>query len=140
MTDIADYTHYVSTPFTETKLQFKCITDNDTQRAIDKLENKSSCGHDGIFNKLLRLLKIELSSSLTLIINQIITTGIFLDSFNISNITPLSKKKVTFLCYQSTDQFHFYQQSQRFLKYFFLYSQSSLQLYNEMLSTISTFL
>ena len=92
MTDIADYTHYVSTPFTETKLQFKCITDNDTQRAIDKLQNKSSCRHDGIFNKLLKLLKIELSKSLTLIINQIITTGIFLDSFNISNITPLSKK------------------------------------------------
>ena len=49
----------VSTPLTETKLQFKCITDNDTQRAIDKLENKSSSGHDGISNKLLKLLKIE---------------------------------------------------------------------------------
>ena len=79
-------------PLTETKLQFKCITDNDTQRAIDKLENKSSFGHDGISNKLLKLLKIELSKSLTLIINQMITTGIFPDSFKISKITPLFKK------------------------------------------------
>ena len=92
ITDNADYTQYVSTPLTETKLQFKCITDNDTQRAIDKLENKSSSGHDGISNKLLKLLKIELSKSLTLIINQMITTGIFPDSFKISRITPLFKK------------------------------------------------
>ena len=89
ITDNDDYTQYVSTPLTETKLQFKCITDNDTQRAIDKLENKSSSGHDGISNKLLKLLKIELSKSLTLIINQMITTGIFPDSFKISKITPL---------------------------------------------------
>ena len=92
ITDNADYTQYVSTPLTETKLQFKCITDNDTQRAIDKLENKNSSGHDGISNKLLKLLKIELSKSLTLIINQMITTGIFPDSFKISKITPLFKK------------------------------------------------
>ena len=91
ITDNADYTQYVSTPLTETKLQFKRITD-DTQRAIDKLENKSSSGHDGISNKLLKLLKIELSKSLTLIINQMITTGIFPDSFKISKITPLFKK------------------------------------------------
>ena len=92
ITDSADYTQYVTTPLTETKLQFKCITDNDTQRAIDKLENKSSSGHDGISNKLLKLLKIELSKSLTLIINQMITTGKFPDSFKISKITPLFKK------------------------------------------------
>ena len=90
--NIIDYTQYLSTPITETKLQFKCITDNDTQKAIDKLENKSSSGHDGISNKLLKLLKMELSKSLTLIINQMITTGIFPDSFKISKITPIFKK------------------------------------------------
>ena len=90
--NIIDYTQYLSTPITETRLQFKCITDNDTQKAIDKLENKSSSGHDGISNKLLKLLKMELSKSLTLIINQMITTGIFPDSFKISKITPLFKK------------------------------------------------
>ena len=90
--NIIDYTQYLSTPITETRLQFKCITDNDTQKAIDKLENKSSSGHDGISNKLLKLLKMELSKSLTLIINQMITTSIFPDSFKIPKITPLFKK------------------------------------------------
>ena len=41
--------------------------------AIDRLENKSSSGHDGNFNTLLQLLKIELSKLLTLKINQMIT-------------------------------------------------------------------
>ena len=90
--NIIDYTQYLSTPITETRLQFKCITDNDTQIAIGMLENKSSSGHDGISNKLLKLLKMDLSKSLTLIINQMITTGIFPDSFKISKITPLFKK------------------------------------------------
>ena len=38
-------------PSVETRFQFKCITDNDTRLAIDKLENTSSSGHDGISNK-----------------------------------------------------------------------------------------
>ena len=75
-----------------TRLQFKCITETETLKAIDNLENKNSSGHDGISNKLLKLTKKELSKSLTLIINQIITTGIFPDSFKKSKITPLFKK------------------------------------------------
>ena len=89
----ADYTNYISMlPSVETRFQFKCITDNDTRLAIDKLENKSSSGHDGISNKLLKVLKFELSKSLTLIINQMITTGVFPDSLKISKIIPLFKK------------------------------------------------
>ena len=56
--DIIDYTQYLSTPITETRLQFKCNTD-DTQKAIDRLENKTSSEHDGISNKLLKLLKSD---------------------------------------------------------------------------------
>ena len=73
-----------------TRLQFKCITETETLKAIDNLENKNSSGHDGISNELLKLTKKELSKSLTLIINQMITTGIFPDSFKKkSKITPL---------------------------------------------------
>ena len=61
-------------------------------KAIDRLENISSSGHDGISNKLLKLVKNELKKLLTLIINQMITTGIFPESFKISKITPLYKK------------------------------------------------
>ena len=89
----AGYTNYISMlSSVETRFQFKCITDNDTRLAIDKLENKSSSGHDGISNKLLKVLQFELSKSLTLIINQMITTGVFPDLFKISKIIPLFKK------------------------------------------------
>ena len=58
--NIADYTNYISVlPSIETKFQFKGIADGDTRLAIDNLENKSSSGHDGISNKLLKLLKFE---------------------------------------------------------------------------------
>ena len=86
-----DFQQYLDTP-AETSLKFNCITENETMKAIDRLENKSSSGHDGISNKLLKLVKNELKKPLTLIINQIITTGTFPEAFKISKITPLYKK------------------------------------------------
>ena len=61
-------------------------------RAIDNLENKNSSGHDGVSNKVLKYIKLEISNSLTLMVNQMLTTGIFLDSFKKSKITPIFKK------------------------------------------------
>ena len=43
-------------------------------------------------SKLLKLLKFELSKSLTLIINQMISSGVFPDSLKVSKIIPLIKK------------------------------------------------
>ena len=86
-----DFQQYLDTP-AETSLKFNCITENETMKAIDRLENKSSSGHDGISNKLLKSVKNELKKPLTLIINQMITTGIFPEAFKISKITPLYKK------------------------------------------------
>ena len=73
-----------------TRLQFKCITETETLKAIDNLENKNSSRHDGISNELLKLTKKELSKYLTLIINQMITTGIFPDSFKKNQKLPHS--------------------------------------------------
>ena len=89
-----DFSQYMGVP-ENTCLQFKCITKTETLKAIDNLENKNSSGHDGISNKLLKLTKKKLSKSLTLIINQMITTGIFPDSFKKSKITPLFKKVIS---------------------------------------------
>ena len=74
-----NYKHYLQTPKT-TLCKFKLINEHVTLTTIDKLENKTSCGHDGISNKLLKCIKHELSKSLTLIINQMLTTGIFPES------------------------------------------------------------
>ena len=71
-----DFQQYLDTP-AETSLKLNCITENETMKATDRLENKSSSGHDGISNKLLKLVKNELKKPLTLIINQMITTSIY---------------------------------------------------------------
>ena len=74
----ADFNHmqYLGTP-TKTSFNFYCITEIETMKAIDTLENKSSLGHDGISNKIVKLLKNEISKPLTVIINQMLKTGIF---------------------------------------------------------------
>ena len=73
-------------------MQFKCINKENTIKAIENLENKNSSGHDGISNKLLKSIKCSVSKSLTIIINQMITTGIFPDDFRVSRVTPIFKK------------------------------------------------
>ena len=87
----ADYKQYLTSPTKET-LQFKCITKDYTIKAIDNLENKTSSGHDGISNTLLKIIKNDISESLTIIINQMLTTGIFPDAFKLSKVIPLFKK------------------------------------------------
>ena len=58
-------------------MQFKCITKDYTAKAIEGLESKKSSGHDGISNTLLKVIKARISQSLAIIINQMLTTGIF---------------------------------------------------------------
>ena len=82
---------YLGTP-TKTSFNFHCSTEMETMKAIDTLENKSSSVHDGISKKIVKLLKNEFSKPLTGIINQMLKTGIFPDSFNTSKIVPLFKK------------------------------------------------
>ena len=52
--------------------KFQLIDENATIKAIHHIENKSSSGHDGISNVLLKYVKLEISKPLTLIINQMI--------------------------------------------------------------------
>ena len=88
---IADSKQYLTSPTRET-LKFECITKDYTIKAIDNLENKNSSGHDGISNTLLKTIKNDISQSLTIIINQMLTTGIFPDAFKLSKVIPLFKK------------------------------------------------
>ena len=64
---------------------------------IDKLKPKSSCGIDRLSNKLLKLIKIEISESLTLIINQSINTGIFPNKLKIAKVLQLFKKNENYV-------------------------------------------
>ena len=54
-----DFQQYLNTPAAETSLKLNCITEYEMMKAIDRLENKSSSGHDGISNKLLKLVQMN---------------------------------------------------------------------------------
>ena len=84
-------TSYLKNP-TKNRLNFTHITEEDTIKAIDNLENKNSSGHDGISNILLKFIGHVLCKSLTLIINQMLTSGIFPDAFKTAKIIPIHKK------------------------------------------------
>ena len=87
----ANFTSYLENP-TMNRLQFRHIAEEDTMKAIDNLENKNSSGHDGISNKLLKSIRYELCKPLTLIINQMLSSGVFPETFKKSKIIPLYKK------------------------------------------------
>ena len=89
--DDADYKQYL-TSHTAENLRFKCITKDYTIKVIDNLQNKNSSGHDGISNKLLKTIEGDISQSLTIIINQMLTTRIFPNDFKLSKVIPLFKK------------------------------------------------
>ena len=56
------------------------------------MDNKSSSGYDMFSNKIIKAIKNEISKPLTLIINQMLESGIFPDSLKIAKIIPLYKK------------------------------------------------
>ena len=85
------YKTYLQTPHAQ-NCRFDLIDENATIKAIDYIDNKPSSGHDGISNVLLKYVKLEISKPLTLIINQMITTGIFPESLKIAKIIPIYKK------------------------------------------------
>ena len=91
------YKQYVPRCPTEKRLKFKCITENETIKVINSLENKTCSGHDGISNKLLKLIQEEVKKTLTLIINQMLTTEILPDSFKKYKICALVLIKKGFI-------------------------------------------
>ena len=83
-----DYmTDQINTHFT-----FHPIDNIDTKRMIKNVKLSKSKGHDGISSEVLKLIINEISSSITLIINQTLTTGIFPDKLKIAKVVPIFKK------------------------------------------------
>ena len=85
------HTDYLHSPC-ESRLNFTTVNENVVAKIIESLKTKSSCGDDGLSTKLLKEIKNEICSSITLIVNQMITTGIFPDSLKIAQIIPIFKK------------------------------------------------
>ncbi len=76
--------------------QFKNINEKVITNIIDKLAPKTSCGFDGISSKLLKTIKITLTTPITLIINQMLNSGIFPEAKDCKNNTHIQKDDETF--------------------------------------------
>ena len=58
---------------------FKLIGEDFVSKLIDDLDSKNSTGCDGLSNTLLKSITLNLVKPITLIVNQMLTTGIFPD-------------------------------------------------------------
>ena len=73
-------------------MEFKIVTEEEILNIINSLDNKSSSGWDGLSNTMVKSLKNELYMPLTLIINQMLHTGIYPNAFKIAKVIPIFKK------------------------------------------------
>ncbi len=72
---------------------FQTIDDEITMSTIKKLAPKTSYRFDKISTKLLKTIKVTLVKPITLIINQMLNTGIFPDKLKIAKVIPIHKKE-----------------------------------------------
>ena len=70
----------------------KQVEEKTINEIINKLPPKTSSGYDEISLKLLKKLKNPLIKPLTVIVNQMINTGIFPQMLKIAKVVPLYKK------------------------------------------------
>ena len=61
---------------------------------LSKLTPSHSCGHDNLSAITLKYIANEICESLTLTINQAITTGIFPDQLKVAKVVPIFKKNI----------------------------------------------
>ena len=72
-------------------------SEQEIDKIIECLPNKSSSGYDKISNVLLKKLKLPLLKPLNLIFNKSITSGIFPERMKLADVFPLHKGKEKFL-------------------------------------------
>ena len=73
-------------------MNFTDVNEDIIVNIINKLPNKNSCGYDNFSTKIIKALKDSLIKPLTLIINQILNTGVFPSQLKIAIVIPIFKK------------------------------------------------
>ena len=71
------------------EMNFSDVSEDIVLNIINKLPNKNSCGYDNLSTKTIKAVKCSLVQPLTLIINQIINTGVFPAQLKIAKVTPI---------------------------------------------------
>ena len=85
-----NYDYYLNTQV-KSVLKFKNVNEETVRKTINDLPTKNSSGFDGISSKLLKIIEPAIIKSLTLVINQVINTGIFPDKLKIAKVIPIFK-------------------------------------------------
>ena len=75
---VYDHSYYLNKKVNSV-FTFKKIEEYTVKRIINNLPNKNSYGFDGFSTKLLKLIEPAITKSLTLLTNQVLTTGVFPD-------------------------------------------------------------
>ena len=68
------------------------VDENDIRKKADELDNKKSCGIDGISNIIMKSIINILIKPITIIINQMLETGVFPDKLKVAKVIPSFKK------------------------------------------------
>ena len=89
--DIGSFKDYLLYPSRHT-FEFNPVSVEEVSKVIDKLHSKPSAGFDRMSTTLLKKIKPNILQPVTLIINQILTNGIFPDKLKIARVKPLYKK------------------------------------------------
>ena len=87
---VENFRNYLSNPRL-INFTFELVSEDDIKELINNLPSKPSCGHDGISNKLLKACNQEICKPLTLIVNQMLSTGIFHDYLKTAKVIPVFK-------------------------------------------------
>ena len=91
-----NYSDYLHSPSLN-EFKFHNVDENTISKVIDSFKPKTSSGIDGISTKFLKYIKTAIVQPLTLIINQMFTTGVFPDKLKHAKVIPLYKKDDNFL-------------------------------------------
>ena len=86
-----NYKYYLNKHI-NTVFDFQNIDEETVMKTIQNLPSKNSCGVDGISSKLIKIIEPAIIKPLTLLINQVLNTGIFPDELKIAKVIPLFKK------------------------------------------------
>ena len=86
------FSHFLSDKRDE-NFNFTAVAENDIRKIADKLDNKKSCGLDGISSIIMKSIINILIKPITIIINQMLETGVFPDKLKVAKVIPLFKKR-----------------------------------------------
>ena len=86
-----NYSFYLNKQINST-FTFKNIDEIIVKKTINNLPTKNSCGYDDVSSKLLKVIAPVIIKPLTLLINQVLNTGLFPDTLKIAKVIPIYKK------------------------------------------------